>query len=817
MSKNTELDLAFRYVQYTNKNIFLTGKAGTGKTTFLKTLKHTSFKRTVVVAPTGVAAINAGGVTIHSFFQLSFGPILTEKVAGRKIENRNQKYKFNKTKINIIRSLDLLIIDEISMVRADVLDAIDDVLRRYKNATKAFGGIQVLMIGDLQQLAPIVREDDKRILSLYYDSLFFFHSKALKESDMITIELKKVYRQEDNTFLNILNEIRNDTLSTESYNLLHERYKADFSPKESDGYITLTTHNNSADRLNKSQLEKIDKPAYQFEAIVEGNFSEHAYPADFNLELKEGAQVMFIKNDSDIEKRYFNGKIGRITGFEEDTIIVQCDEDEEEIYTSREKWENIRYSIDEKTKEINEEVVGAFIQFPLRLAWAITIHKSQGLTFEKAIIDASAAFAHGQTYVALSRCKTLEGMVLNSRISKDAIICDNEINEFNTYVEENQPNESALNTAVFAYQSELIHELFNYRQLSYRFDRFKKTVEENAGAYIGNIGDAIYGIQSKSLPKIKNIAENFLKEVNALTKQNPDIEKNKQLIERLKKAGDYFIRFHEQEIISKIESSSFESDNSSVRKDIQESTEKVNEVLHIKQECLKVCQNGFTMKDFLHVKAIAALDEKSIKKKKKVSFQETETKHPELYRKLKEWRKSEAETQGIPFYMIASNKAFIGITNELPVTEKQLQAVKGIGTKKVDQYGVAIISIVSEFIQEKGMKPREDQVEVPKAPKKKNWEMSYELYKAGKSIQEIAQAQGFVAETIENHLGRFIAQGDLKIEEFVAPDIVSKITEHYDKNPNSTLSEAKNNLPEGVTWSQIKMVLKHLEYVSKTK
>ena len=309
---NKELDLAFEFVQYTNQNIFLTGKAGTGKTTFLKSLKSRIMKRMVVVAPTGVAAINAGGVTIHSFFQLPFGPIITEKVAGHKIENPNFKKKFNKRKINIIRTIDLLIIDEISMVRADMLDAIDEVLRKYKNRFLPFGGVQLLMIGDLQQLAPVVKDDEWNMLRSYYNSMYFFNSKAIKESSMVTIELKHIYRQKDDVFVKILNEVRNDKLTQESYDILHQRYIPDFKPKEEEGYITLTTHNNSANNTNKEHLDRIKNKSKFFKATVDGTFSEYSYPTDYDLELKLGSQVMYVKNDSSPEKRYFNGKIGKM-------------------------------------------------------------------------------------------------------------------------------------------------------------------------------------------------------------------------------------------------------------------------------------------------------------------------------------------------------------------------------------------------------------------------------------------------------------------------------------------------------------------------
>ena len=440
MSKNPELELALQFIDKTDRNLFITGKAGTGKTTFLHQIKKESLKRMVIVAPTGVAAINAKGVTIHSFFQMPFGPILPNQIAN----TSNQLRKFSKTKIDIIKSLDLLIIDEISMVRADLLDGIDQVMRRYKNRNKVFGGAQVLMIGDLQQLAPVVRPNEWGLLQSHYETVYFFSSKAYQEANVVSIELKHIYRQKNEDFITILNEIRNDDLSEKSAKILNKRYNPNFSPSKQEGYITLTTHNNRANLINNSELNKVKSKSTFFQAEISGKFNENAFPNAEKLELKVGAQVMFIKNDSSPEKRYYNGKIGIITAISRETVNVQCANEVDEIVTEKEMWDNINYSINDETKELKEDIVGSFKQMPLRLAWAITIHKSQGLTFERAIIDAEASFAHGQTYVALSRCTSLEGLVLKTPITSSAIINDNTVSIFNQGVEENHPDETIL-------------------------------------------------------------------------------------------------------------------------------------------------------------------------------------------------------------------------------------------------------------------------------------------------------------------------------------------------------------------------------------
>ncbi|MDZ7742909.1 MAG: PIF1 family DEAD/DEAH box helicase [Bacteroidota bacterium] len=415
--ENKQLQLAFDFVQYTGNNIFLTGKAGTGKTTFLHNLKKQSPKRMVVVAPTGVAAINAGGVTIHSFFQVSFGP----QVPGYEEQGAGAAYKrFSKEKINIMKSLDLLVIDEISMVRADLLDAIDAVLRKYKNRRQPFGGVQLLMIGDLQQLAPVVKEDEWHILQQHYDTPFFFSSQALQQTSFTSIELKHVYRQSDQDFIELLNKIRDNNLDQQVVDVLNTRYIPGFKADE-QGYITLTTHNAKARNINESRLQRLPGKTESFIAEVHGKFPDYNYPTDEKLVLKEGAQVMFVKNDPSPDKEYYNGKIGKIKSFVDDCVLVECPGENFTIQVVPVEWQNVKYGLDPETKAITEEIEGSFTQVPLKLAWAITIHKSQGLTFEKAIIDAEAAFAHGQVYVALSRCKSLEGLVLSSKIGRVAL------------------------------------------------------------------------------------------------------------------------------------------------------------------------------------------------------------------------------------------------------------------------------------------------------------------------------------------------------------------------------------------------------------
>ena len=543
MIKNPELELAWNFVENTNRNVFLTGKAGTGKTTFLHKIKKESHKRLVVVAPTGVAAINAKGVTMHSFFQMSFGPILPEN-AQEILQSPSPRFqkKFNRKKIDIIRSLDLLIIDEISMVRSDLLDGIDQVLRRYKDRNKVFGGVQILMIGDLQQLSPVVKPAEWDLLRTYYPTPFFFSSLSFQKSNALGIELKHIYRQDDETFINILNEIRNDKLTAESAKILNKRYHPDFVPEKDAGYITLTTHNNRANRMNELELNKIETKSHFYTAEVKGQFPEHAYPTHERLELKTGAQVMFIKNDSDPEKRYFNGKIGTIIRMDADELIVRCPNDNFDIEVLPEVWENIKYTIDQNTKEIEEDTVGSFSQIPLRLAWAITIHKSQGLTFDKAIIDAEASFAHGQTYVALSRCKTLEGIVLQKPIQNSSIINDNRVASFTKSVEENLPDQTDLDKSRKIYQLNLIEELFDFQSLIYPTKRLISLFYANESSLKGNIIEPLFVIKDKGILGLQKVSLGFKSQLQNLSKAVLSPEKDALIQERIKKAIVYFLQ-----------------------------------------------------------------------------------------------------------------------------------------------------------------------------------------------------------------------------------------------------------------------------------
>lgn len=498
MEGNKELKTAWEFVEKTGKSVFLTGKAGTGKTTFLKKVVEESRKRVVVVAPTGIAAINAGGVTIHSFFQLPLHPF----IPGAKLES---KFAFSKEKRSIIKTMDVLVIDEVSMVRSDLLDAVDSVLRRFRNRFKPFGGVQLLMIGDLQQLTPVMTDEDFQLLAPYYPTPYFFGSRALSQIDYVTIELKQVYRQQDEEFISILNSVRSGRPSHDVIKALNNRYDPSFTPSADEGYIRLTTHNHIANSYNEQQLNLIDEPVHCFDAVIDGNFPEYAYPTEARLELKAGAQVMFVKNDPSSERRYFNGKIGVVTDFYEEYILVQCPGEDEKIAVEPLEWENCRYVINEQTQEMETEVQGIFKQYPLRLAWAITIHKSQGLTFDRAIIDAAASFASGQVYVALSRCRTLEGMVLATPLRQDAVMTDLRVEDYIDGQEEAaQRSVARLESIKEDYYKELLGELFDFKELASLQKRMLGiSMEFPAGSVVGlaqKHNDILNSLNDKVVP-----------------------------------------------------------------------------------------------------------------------------------------------------------------------------------------------------------------------------------------------------------------------------------------------------------------------------
>lgn len=472
MKPDENLRRAWDFVERTGVSIFLTGKAGTGKTTFLKEVMKNSAKTAVVVAPTGVAAINAGGVTIHSFFQISPAPYIPGA------ETRDN-YAFSKHKLRVIRSIDLLVIDEISMVRADLLDAIDNALRKYRRDSRPFGGVQLLMIGDLQQLAPVVTQRDEEILRDHYSTPYFFGSRALSQIPYVTIRLEKVFRQQNLDFVELLNHVRDNRLTDSDRRMLNARLNPAFIPDKESGYIRLTTHNSSADSYNENQLRKLPSNPVRYRAQIKGTFPELAYPTAEELIIKPGAQVMFVKNDT-AAREYYNGLIGHVVRADDHSATIRVPGRQTPIEVTPQVWENSKYKVNEQTNTIETEVQGTFTQMPLRLAWAITIHKSQGLTFDRVIIDAGASFAPGQVYVALSRCRTLEGLVLATPIAEDSLRPDPAVAEYILHqAEAAEKSVGMLEGIKGDYYRQLLTELFTFRDIATREESLSRQVYSN--------------------------------------------------------------------------------------------------------------------------------------------------------------------------------------------------------------------------------------------------------------------------------------------------------------------------------------------------
>ena len=550
---NTIFQKAIAFVNQTSKHLFLTGKAGTGKTTFLKYIKENSFKKMAVVAPTGVAAINAGGVTMHSFFQLPFGPFIpTQKndweVFNGKFTNQHSLFKnlrLTGAKRDLLRELDLLIIDEVSMVRADMLDAIDAVLRHVRRQPFIpFGGVQMLYIGDLFQLPPVIRNDEWSVLKEYYDSPFFFNAQSVKQAFPVYVELKKIYRQTDASFINILNNIRNNICTKEDLQQLHEHYKPDFAPAKEENFIVLTSHNEKADLINRRELQKLPGKAYSYNAEISGEFYDRSFPAEEVLNLKAGAQVMFIKNDKGEFRKFFNGKIGVVKNIVDDKIYISFPNETDTLVLEKETWQNIKYNYNKASDKIEEEELGTFRQYPIRLAWAITIHKSQGLTFDKAIIDAGASFASGQVYVALSRLTSLKGLVLHSRIHPNCISTDERVLEFVKSEESEEQLENILKEEQATFIKQSLLKGFSWQKVEDALEVHKENI---LGRDLPKKEESLECIESlqKSVEEVDEVSKKFIRQLEQLYVS----EGYSQVYDRTRAAVDYFSKAVEEKLI----------------------------------------------------------------------------------------------------------------------------------------------------------------------------------------------------------------------------------------------------------------------------
>lgn len=714
--------LAASYVNTTNRHIFLTGKAGTGKTTFLKYIIDNTHKRAVVAAPTGIAAINAGGVTLHSLLQLPFGSFIPENIPIDVSDARVsipkslfRDFKFNATKRQLIQEIELLIIDEVSMLRADLLDCIDFTLRYLRKSTTPFGGLQILFIGDLMQLPPVVKDNEKALLKPYYPSLYFFDARALQSAPPIHLELRKIFRQQDQDFIELLNRLRHNEQTADDLLFLNRYYNPDFNQSEESGYIHLTTHNYRADKLNQQKIGELEAELHSYYAHIDGTFPESMFPTSEELHLKEGAQVMFIKNDPSGEGQFFNGKIGEISSLSEDEIWVRF-ENGDEVLVSTYKWENKRYQLNKESNEIEETFLGSFEQYPIKLAWAVTVHKSQGLTFEKAILDLSGTFAPGQLYVALSRLTSLKGLVLSSPLPENPPKIDESLSNFNSTTEEEKELEAKLKTDQKSFLADIGRGAFDFSELNknlrYHLQSFNK--EENRSIK-QKYSDWTKEIVDETVP-LQKIGEGFIREINRILFDDEYID---LLCERIDKAKTYFLN-----LLAPI-------------------TERIQSHRH------------------------------SLKKEKQVKAY------------LKELEEIE--------------EAFIKKIRDI----ERLSFLVG-ALKNGDSVGQKFDSSLSTKLSSaKGKKAKKDKT--PSA------EISFELFKTGKSIKEIAKERDFVESTIEGHLAEYVEKGMIPIEDLVDEKHLKKILKVL-KSDAVGLAEIKSKLPKNYSYGEIKMVLAYQKH-----
>ena len=801
MEVNKDAQLACDLVMKTGSNVFLTGRAGTGKTTFLKHLREISFKRMVVLAPTGVAAINAGGMTIHSFFQLSFEPF----VPGYRAK-ADKRFSFRKEKLDIIRSLDLVVIDEISMVRADLLDAIDDVLRQKRGDQRPFGGVQLLLIGDMQQLPPVLTGEDERLLGSYYPSPYFFHSKALQRAGYVCVELRKVYRQSDQQFVDLLNEVRDGKITKKTLELLNSRFIPGFVPPRNEEYIQLTTHNSLADKVNEDRLKALKTSAYTFSAMVKGSFPEKSYPTEGELILKEGAQVMFVKNDPSYEKLYYNGKIGIVEDLDRNTVKVRC-ADGKLIEVAPVEWENVRYEISDKTKEIEQVVDGVFTQYPLKLAWSITVHKSQGLTFDHVMLDVASAFAHGQVYVALSRCRTLEGIVLTQAIDSSAVITEREVTEFNEHMDETKPTTEQLSQMERDYILSLMNEQFS-------FEAFVAPLATLVGLYRNSLGRIYGGIdrlvqeQDRYMKEVLQVGENFKAQINRLFAEG----RMDYLNERTGKGAVYFIDKLKEIVDPMLRHAMVEAGSKADKETLETVSKAMMAFRREKNDTLKLLIDApFSVTSYLTARNLAVLSGETgrTRQEKEPPRRSYEgIRYPDFYDELIRWRQRKAKDQGVQPQKLLPQRLMVQIVNLRPKTLQIFESIAGVGDK-IKSFSNDIISMALNdalFVKQNKVEEKESTQDI-----------SFRLLGEGYTIEGIAQERGLKEETILGHLARAVEQGKLKADSIVPRSKLKIVEKVVAKNPEAVGKELKELLPPSIGYGEMAVALAFLKFSKRSK
>ncbi|WP_296683053.1 helix-turn-helix domain-containing protein [Flavobacterium sp.] len=737
-----------RFINQTQRSVFLTGKAGTGKTTLLREIIETTHKNTVVVAPTGIAALNAGGVTIHSLFQLPFGGFLPDNSApdfseSTKFETKatlRRHFKMSGLKKSVIRNMELLIIDEVSMLRADLLDAMDFMMQTVRKKNSPFGGVQVLFIGDLLQLPPVIRDDEWRTLKNYYKGKFFFHSQVVQQNPPLYIELDKIFRQTDDAFISVLNNLRNNQISKEDIATLNQYVQPNFDLKANKGYITLTTHNAKADTMNTEALEALEGKEWLYSPEITGDFPDKIYPVDEVLRLKEGAQIMFVKNDLSFDKKYFNGKMGVIKSLSTKEILVHFPEENKTIEVEKYEWQNIRYKVNDTTKEIEEEVLGTFVHYPIKLAWAITVHKSQGLTFDKAALDVSQVFLPGQAYVALSRLRSLKGLILLSPLQMNGISNDQDVMDYSL----NKASETHLENALHFETKNFIHQYlvqtFEWADLAQEWRNHQYSYNDKSE--VSSKAKYSYWAkeQTERIDKVVEPAKKFIQQLNVLFRQET-VDLN-HISERIQAAYTYFMDPMDElvfEILWKLE-----------------------EVKRLK-------------------KAKAYFDEL-------VLLEELQTKAVLRLMKAKLLIETVVSGETISKEKLTSPEIKMYVSRKVAAIQATF--------KKVNT------NLIEDDLDEERYLPKK---KTKSSTKKTTVEETFDLWKQNNSIAEIASIRMLTKQTIYGHFVRLIQTEMVAIEDLIPSDKLDQLAAAFEGYKEESLNALMEKYGDTFSWEEARM------------
>ena len=741
-----------QFINQTSQSIFLTGKAGTGKTTLLRKIMASTHKNAVIVAPTGIAALNAGGVTIHSFFQLPFAgfipefgaqPPFSESVKFETKQTLLRHFTMNKTRLKMIRNIDLLIIDEVSMLRADLLDAIDWTLRNIRRVHEPFGNVQVLFIGDLLQLPPVVKQEEWQILRNHYQGIFFFHAKVLQETQPLYIELSKIYRQQDQDFIQLLNQLRNNQMSSEDLQILNQYVRPDFDANKEEGYITLSTHNAKADQINAIALEALPEKLWSYAAEITGDYPKHLYPLEPTLELKLGAQVMFIKNDLSLEKNYFNGKMGKIKALSSDEILVEFPEEKKTINVEKFEWSNIRYELNAATGEVEEKTIGTFVHYPLKLAWAITVHKSQGLTFDKAVLDVSEVFAPGQAYVALSRLRTLSGLVLTQPMRMNGLSNDQQVMAYSQHKADENTLPKVLEAHTKHYLLQTLKQAFDWYELRSQWSQHEASYQAIGAKSEKTKNKSWMALQNQVVQATKEPAEKFIRQLEGLfTKPHFD---RVFLKERVDAAYHYFFAQLDGVLLSNLR---------------------------------KIAELSRVRKTKSYAEELEALDEiltESILKLKKVRLLVTAVAEGEAITKDRIWNND------LQQYKLS----------KIAIVRQELKQVPSL-LDDPDAEEVSFLKSTKKLAKEQKVK-------------KSTQEKTLELLEAGKEVSEIARERQLSVQTINSHFAYLIRSGQIELTDVMSPKRISELEQLFDGFEGNSLNPLKEKLGSKATWDELKL------------